>query len=394
MRIKNKKQRKGTSSMVALAVASVMAVGSIGYPLAANASQDSNRSARVSSVSADERYKAFIKPLNDSDVIGQATFEVIGNTLKVTVHAEGLEPGVHPQHIHGHEEMRAECPTAEADVDGDGFLSVIEGAPAYGPIKLNLTNPQTDFGTPPTTALFTEFAGTPDNADFPVVTEDGVLDFTNTYTFDSSEAAQAAKASLSPLGDQHIVIHGATAPKFVDAPAFAALGTPFAAGTDLTERFYDPLLPVGCGEIDAVGGSDTPKNNDGVVVNPGVQKLAGLNAIQAQLTQSLNQTGMADFNTRVGNLSVTFTDAVGVAVAAYNAAIDEGMNKDEARNQLINAVSSAKDAELNGLTEARNQQIDMLNRSGDVAKRDAFLQNFETTVHDYRHVLEGIKNQL
>ena len=70
------------------------------------------------------------------------------------------------------------------------------------------------------------------------------------------------------------------------------------------------------------------------------------------------------------------------------------MNRDEARNQLINTLSSAKDAELNTLTEARNQQIDQLNRAGNVANHDAFLSGFDTTVNQYKNVLELAKNQL
>ena len=348
-------------------------------------------------------YVAYLHPLNHTNVTGSAKFEQSGDHLKVTIHATGLEPGTHPQHIHGKRQAAAECPTTAADLNKDGFVSVIEGAPSYGLIKMNLTSPQTPFGAPPTLALFEPFAGTANNANFPVVGTDGVLNFTSNYTFDDSVAAQQALASLTPLGDQELVLHGASAPKSVDADAFAAIGNPYPAGTDLSVVAYDALLPAACGEIDEASSAvNTPEDTGGSIttVPAAVNSLnSGLNALQTQLTDGLtiataNVTDASAFKAQASTASTTFSTKAQAAVATYQANISGGMNRDEARNQLINTLSSAKDAELNTLTEARNQQIDQLNKAGNVANRDAFLNGFDTTLNQYKNVLEQAKNQL
>lgn len=81
-------------------------------------------------------------------------------------------------------------------------------------------------------------------------------------------------------------------------------------------------------------------------------------------------------------------------MSSYQSNIAQGMNHDEARNMLVNAVASAKDQELNGLTDSRNQFIDQLNRTSNATSRDAFLNGFNTVVDQYHDELEQIKNQL
>lgn len=239
-------------------IAAIIGFSGIGLPLAASASTYSNNN-------FGHKYVSSIHELNNTHVSGNASFMQVGRHLTVTINATGLEPGVHPIHIHGKDQAKAECPTASNDTNGDGYVSVIEGAPAYGLIKLNLTSPQTAFGTPPTPALFYPFAGTPKISSFPFVGTNGVLHFSNTFTFNNTSAAQAAFKSLKPLGDQAVVIHGAIAPQSVDAAAFAALGSPLPVGYDPSLMTYDALLPVGCGTINAVirnSTKDQTSNND------------------------------------------------------------------------------------------------------------------------------------
>ena len=376
------------------------------------AMQQQNMQNENMQIQREQIYVAVLHPINKTNVSGTAKFSVEGNHLKATIDATGLEPGVHPQHIHGKKQAKAECPTQSADTNNDGFISVIEGAPSYGLIKMNLTSPQTAFGTPPTPVLFESFAGTADNKNFPVVKADGILHFQQTYTFDNSASAQAALASLTPLGSQEVVIHGATAPKSVDADAFALLGSPVAAA-DLTTSSYDALLPVACGEISAVSGmphhdnnksqdnNDHPNSGNAPDTSAIISPLnSGLNTLQTQLTDGLTAAAAAghgtsaDFNGKVSSLSAALSASVTQAVSTYQMSIASGTNRDEARNQLINSLASAKDTELNGLTEARNQMVDQLNQSGDVAYRDAFLNGFDHTVLQYRNVLEMAKNQL
>ena len=389
-----------TKNMVLAAVAAVLSIGGAAYPLAVhaldNGSDGSRHSEHTQMVRGSEdgmhKYVAIVRPLNHTGVSGIATFTTEGRILKVNIHATGVTPGVHPQHIHGKDQAKAECPTHAADTNGDGFTSVIEGAPSYGLIKMSLTNPQTTFGTPVTPLLFEPFAGKANNANFPVVGKDGVLSFSHTYTFDNSEAAQAALTSLTPFGDQELVIHGAVAPKSVDADAFAALGAPYPAGTDLTATAYDVLLPAGCGEIDEAM-TKVPANN------AGFEKLTALSTAQDSLAQGLSAAagsgaGSQAFDSKVAALSAAFNSSLATAVATYQSSNGVSGNHDNARNQLINSLAAAKDAELNGLTEARNQLIDTLNQSGSVADRDTFLNGFNTTVDQYRNVLEQAKNQL
>ena len=394
---------KTKNLLIAAAIAAV-GVGGLSYPLAASAVENSTMqsSASAPSVMHSNEYMAKIKALNNTNVKGTAYLKLVDNNLSVRINATGLEPGVHPQHIHGKEQANAECPKNSADLNKDGYVSVVEGAPSYGLIKVNLTSPQTAFGTPPTPALFAPFAGTADNKNFPVVGSDGILNFEQTYTFNDTAAAQAAFKSLTPLGDQEIVLHGATAPKSVDADAFAALGAAYAPGTDLSVKSYDALLPAGCGEIDPVAAKDEVKNNDnhsGQMTIDAASLAAGLASVQGQLTNDLTEatSEVADpaaFSAHVGTLSTNFSASVQLAVSNYQTSITSGVNKDEARNQLINSLASAKDAELNGLTEARNQQIDTLNQLGDVSVRDSFLNGFDKTAHAYTDVLENVKNQL
>ena len=399
MRIRNKGLVTRNKSLVAAAIATVLGLGTAAYPLATSA-MGTNQNHQVMSSRADDyrgsrQYTADIEELNNTGVHGNATFRVIGRSLSVTIHATGLEPGVHPQHIHGKEMAKAECPTSAADTNHDGFVSVIEGAPAYGLIKLNLTNPQTAFGPPVTTALFTPFAGKADSKNFPVVGQDGILNFSNTYNFDSSAAAQGAYESLMPLGDQHIVLHGATAPKSVDADAFAALGHAYPAGTDLSQPTYDSLLPVGCGSIEESAAAKPLPVNHGMNESERNGMMEGQNqGVQGLMDNQANTADARVFNERVTNLSNSFEATVHGATMQYDQQLSDGTNKDVARNQLINGVSSAKDAELNSLTEARNQYIDQLNRSGNVVARDTFLNSFDGAFNHHKEVLEQLKNDL
>lgn len=191
------------------------------------------------------RYQSELLPLNRSGVYGDAKIKFEGTDLQVRIRASGLEPNQpHVAHIHGQlTGADAQCPSTRGDdANGDGFLSVFEGAPKYGPIKLNLTDPQTPFGPNANPTLFAPFAGTPDTANFPQVGNNGKFKLNSTYSFDLTKTAdKQAYESLKRLDKQHIVIHGAYAPESVDT----------AGGS--SKRVYDPLLPVACGDIRVVG---------------------------------------------------------------------------------------------------------------------------------------------
>ena len=196
--------------------------------------------ASATSSNGGRRYATQLEELNNSGVSGDAQLRFKGKELTVNLTASGLVPNMpHPAHIHGKlTGADAMCPTDEADVNNDGFVSVFEGAPAYGPIKLNLTSPQTAFGAPANLTLFAPFAGIPNIANFPVGSASGDIALDQTYTFDMTKPAdKQAYKQLKALDKQHIVLHGAYAPENVDTPGGSS------------KIVYDALLPVACGEI-------------------------------------------------------------------------------------------------------------------------------------------------
>lgn len=412
------KTSKSKLVLVAAAISTISLTG-FGLPLMAYAQSPEADSMRDGST-----YIATIRPLNNSHVSGTATFIQRGHNLTTIVNATGLEPGVHPQHIHGKDVAKAECPVIANDVNHDGYISVIEGAPSYGLIKVNLTSPQTEFGTPPTPALFEPFAGTADNKNFPVAAADGTLHFTQTYHFGNSSAAKAAYKSLMPLGNQVFVIHGATAPLGVDAAAFAALKAPRATGYNPANLSYDALLPVGCGPLDEEastansGNEKLPDERDQSVTdqtksNPVLmsstnQITANVAIAQLNLRQALDSNiqklgannnvattaAAATFTVNSNRVVSDFDSAVTSAMNTYRSNLASGVNVDVARNTFLNSFAHAKDQAVNDLTVARNQLIDTLNQLNVTVIRDNFLNGFDMSVSQYTNKLEQVKNQL
>jgi hypothetical protein len=327
-------------------------------------------------------YQAHLDELNDSGVSGRVhlNFHKNGDSneaaLRVDLFANGTTPDqTHPVHIHGNEHPEvAFCPTNAQDVNDDGFVSVVEGAATYGPIKLNLTSPQTEFGTPPTPALFTPFAGTPDPAAFPMADAHGNIGLNQTYTFDNSEAAQGALETLTPLENQHIVVHGDMAPESVDADAFAALGMPSNPNSQAV--IYDPLLPIACGEIEKTSANDRDDSS---------------NADGRSDDATGNNQAVAQFHDRVNALRGDFDNARQAAQAHFEATREA--NRGEARDQFIGAVQSAHDRFMNQFFEARNQLVDQLNRSGATELRNEVTAQAEHDAKMLSHEFEASKNE-
>ncbi|MGY1826013.1 hypothetical protein [Blastococcus sp. SYSU DS0541] len=95
----------------------------------------------VSTASAHEgphSYQADLGALNQSGVQGTGMVTLDGTTATVMIEASGLLAGApHAQHFHIG--AQGTCPTGAADENGDGFVSVTEGAPFYGAIGSSLT---------------------------------------------------------------------------------------------------------------------------------------------------------------------------------------------------------------------------------------------------------------
>ena len=290
-------------------------------------------SAAVPTLAADRSAKEFtvnLQPLNHSGVTGTAHVWLMDKTLTVSFDAAGLQPNmVHDAHIHGMlNGTDATCPTMAADTNGDGYVSVFEGAPFYGPIKVSLSAPITPAGPNPNATLFAPFAGVDSNA-FQNADAQGMDHYNQSITYSLSDPeAAAAYHGIMPLKAQAIVIHGAMAPKSVDM-----------MGGSTSKSVYDELLPVACGDL--------------------------MNAMKGQPVDVL-PTMMP-----TSTPSPMMTDMPGMTQMGGGS------------NQEVNA-----DQQISRMYEVRNGIIDTLNRAGDVMARDQFLtaadamiQRFADMVH-------------
>ncbi len=135
----------------------------------------------------DGSYQADLVALNQSGVSGTGMVTLDGDSATVMIEASGLLAGApHAQHFHI--AAQGQCPTDDADADGDGFVSVTEGAPFYGAIGTSLT---TTGDTSPDSGLAIDR--------FPT---DGTISYER--TFDVSKDVQASFAA----GTAVLVLHG------------------------------------------------------------------------------------------------------------------------------------------------------------------------------------------
>jgi hypothetical protein len=184
--------------------------------------------------------------LNNSGVSGSALVFRDGNTLTVSVQAEGLEPDqMHLQHIHGNlTEDDSFTPTIRNDVDGDGFVELAEGIPSYGPVLLNLALDAEAATEVPIGGM----AAGP--LAFPMADEDGTLGYVRSFTFETEGEANRAEAllfdELTPVDKREVVLHGLSL-----AEGQGEKGGPGPDEADGTAG-YKALLPVASGELSRI----------------------------------------------------------------------------------------------------------------------------------------------
>jgi hypothetical protein len=174
------------------------------------------------------RFEADLAPIphspavdGGSNVTGTASLTVEGTQVHVNLHVRGLSPNLpHAMHIHGILGDRNVCPPAAADTNGDGFVSLEEGAPFYGPIDTSLTETG---DTSAASGLALER--------FPVADAHGNINYNRTFTIPQNV--------IDSMGSLHIVVHGLDR----DGNASGPVG-----GYD---SLFEAVLPVACGTINS-----------------------------------------------------------------------------------------------------------------------------------------------
>ena len=190
----------------------VLAATALAVPVGAQASSGGSFHADLDPVPHDHTADG------GSDVNGDVSFKLMGRRLTVDLTASGLTPNEpHAMHIHGVVGQENECPEADADTDGDGLVSLEEGAGDYGPILVSFTETG---DTSPSSGLSLER--------FPVAAADGTLTYERTHRI-----GQDVARSLSSL---HVVLHGTDLPSDGDMSSLSTL--------------FEATLPVACGYVD------------------------------------------------------------------------------------------------------------------------------------------------
>jgi MYXO-CTERM domain-containing protein len=217
-------------------------------------------------------YTANLAQANESGASGTATITVDGTTATVRVDGNGFFDGFpHAMHLHGEPGGDNVCGPLnpgeagfdEADEDGDGLISVVEGVPAYGGIAVSLT---TEGDTSADSGLAVDR--------FPT---SGTLDYERTF-----ELPQDVADNLSTL---HVVVHAAD---LDGSGEIGDSGTPSSLDPDLD---IEATIPAACGQLvasasggvatGAGGTADTGSSTTGAAA-AGALGLAALGTVAAR----------------------------------------------------------------------------------------------------------------
>jgi hypothetical protein len=199
----------------------------------------------VAAAAGGESYQAQLGALNNSSGSGSVMIELNGDQATITEKVSGLAgmfngaPYPHVQHIHIG--AKGECPTMDADTDGDGVISTTEGGPSYGAIGTTLS---TSGDTSPAAGTTLTVAPSGDS-----------------FTYDRTITLDAASLASLEAGTAVVVVHGldpATLPAAAqDKPSDLVPSLPLAAtspalcGTLTTSQ----MSGMPSGSADTGGGS-------------------------------------------------------------------------------------------------------------------------------------------
>ncbi|GHC99314.1 hypothetical protein [Zhihengliuella salsuginis] len=141
-----------------------------------------------------ETYQAELEELNGSGGSGSTMIRISGDQATVSQEVSGLaetfdgNPYPHVQHIHITTDTQGQCPTPDADENGDGIVDTPEGGPSYGMVGTTLsTSGDTSAGAA---------------TDLTVAGMGGSFSFERTFTM-NAETIEAIEA-----GNGTVVVHG------------------------------------------------------------------------------------------------------------------------------------------------------------------------------------------
>lgn len=182
---------------------------------------------------ADAVYVSNLQPLNVEktgvSASGKARLEIKNGKLIVSIDLAGLPPGMHLQHFHGFPDGKdAACPTAKDDVNGDGYIDLIETEPVSGTTMVPFHAHPATLEIPSDT--------------YPVADASGTAHYKKTEVVADLENAlkQKFKAPILALEKRVIFVHGVKD------------GTPLPDSVkSLPGVPAQVTIPIACGKIEA-----------------------------------------------------------------------------------------------------------------------------------------------
>lgn len=194
---------------------------------------------------ADTTVHADIVEQNRSGAHGSATLTVTDEGgLRVQIHAEGLVPGVHAQHIHGAAGAgHFRCASMADDEDGDGWLTNEEASGEYGNVYLALTT-RGDVSADSGLAMDR----------MPVADRQGRLHYDRTIP-----ASQVPDALRAELANVHVVQHGIDTNGNGEYDLRALGESTFAASLGVTGVPEEATNPASCGVVVGAGAGHMPQ---------------------------------------------------------------------------------------------------------------------------------------
>lgn len=307
-------------------------------------------------------YETTLNSLNGSGAYGKAVVVAQGDQATVAIRSTGLSANLpHAEHIHLGD-MDGTCPTPAADKDGDGFISVLEAAPNYGPIKVSLTT-NGDYSAASALAVDR----------FPVADNGGNVSYLRTFTLPQGVTA-------GNLADGVIVQHGISK-LFADSAKYDG-SKPSELDASLP---FEATVPADCGALTevtpmAMNAAQYPQMFD--------QSVTG--ALATLDMNTSHHEAVTAFRQAYDQARTDFGMALQTATSQYGSDMMNGDNG--ARDHYVDAFNHAKSDYFGALEQARNALVDHLSGSDDVAK-DTFVNAFNSARDMYGNQLEMVKNQ-